>query len=389
MTAEAPSLLDAYGVRQRLLRMTRRYTEHLIAASTDSAAASISPASQLDVVLGLLHKCQALDDSESYLRLLQHFGVLLERSARLDQLDQHLASALAEADLTPAQRVQVASMRVRLLTQLGQREAAQAVLAATWPVVAEFPHLQTELLIREGVLAVTFGDYPAGRQAYERGLALALQQHDAARATIIYNYLGNMLYALDHYEEALSLYQKALEVAHELPDRVHCARAEGGLAMTLDELGRYEEAEEHYRAAQDAAEEAGDLFSILSVELNFSYHASLQGRYAEARNRASRALSLAQQLGDLHRQATAQHRLGRICLETGEYEDALAHLAQALQRRLWLGKPLFIQTTSDVIQQLVQSVESDRTLPPETRQRLLRECQEILEAARAPLPPEN
>lgn len=387
MSAPPTPILETQAARPRLRRTLRHYVDHLVGASTGTAMPPISPASQGEVVLSLLAKCLALGDTESHVRLLQHFATLLARSAPLQQLDQHLATALSRGDLSPTERVELASLRMRLLIQLGDRKNAAALLAATWPTVAEDPHLQAELFIRQGLLAVTFGDYAAGQQAYERGLALALEHGDAARASIIYNYLGNMLYALDRYEEALVHYEQALEVAQGLEDPLHCARAEGGLAMTLDELGRYEEAEEHFKAARSCAEQAGDLFSVLSVDLNLSYHAILQGRYGEAKIPASRALTLARRLGDLHREATAWHNLGRACLGAGEYEDAWVHLAQALEKRLWLGKPLFTQTTLDVISRLVQAVEADRTLAPEIRQRLLQECREALEAARTALPP--
>ncbi|HBY92639.1 MAG TPA: hypothetical protein DEP84_01540 [Chloroflexi bacterium] len=387
MTAGPAPLLNTPSARRRLRQTLRAYTNHLIATPRNARAAPVSPAAEVEVVLNLLHKCQALDEGASFVRLLQHFGVLLGRSGPLDQLDQHLAAALARDDLSPDQRVQLASLSIRLLIDLGNRERAQAVLAATWPVAEGFPHLQVELYFRQGLLAATFGDYTAGREAYEAGLTLALANRDSERSSILYHNLGNMLYALDEYAEALAYYARALEVGQELPDPIHRARAENGLAMTLDELGRYREAAQHYDTARRWAEQAGDLFILVSVDLNLSYHAILQGRYVEVKRPASRALALARRLGDLHRQATASHNLGRACLGLGEYEDAWAHLSQALEKRLLLRKPLFIQTTAAVIAELAHVLRTDTTLAPTTRERLRQACQEALETAQSALSP--
>ncbi|MDQ4077690.1 MAG: tetratricopeptide repeat protein, partial [Chloroflexota bacterium] len=371
---------DMEDAHHWLRRTVRRYVDRLIGAGADSATLPVSVAPQAGLVPHLLARCQALGCAESYLQLLHHFAPFLERHIPLGQLDQYVATALTYDGLSAEQRVAFASLRLRLLTQLGEHERAQAVLDETWADAQVDPHLLAELYIRQGVLSVSFGDYVAGEQAYEQGLALAQAHGDLARMSIIFNNRGNMAYALDRYTEAVDYYRQALEVAELLPDPIHRARAEGGLAMTLDELGRYQEAEQHYHAARQAAEAATDHYSLLSIELNMSHHAFLIEHYEEAKKRAGNALTLARRLGDWTRAGFALHNLGQACLGAGEYENASVHLRRALEQRLLLEKPLYIQTTVDVIKQLLDTVHADPTLDPSMRERIRQQCRQALEA---------
>lgn len=386
MVAVAP-LAEIEATRARLRPILRRLAEYLVTSYRPPIQVSLSPASPTAVILSLLDKAEALNEDSVMVRLLLRFASTLERSIPINQLDGYLDAALSMSSLSPEQFVELASVRIRLLTQSGDRDTAQAVLEHSWRVADASAHLHAELYIRQGLLAVSFGDFTAGAQAYQRGWELAKAHNDKARMSIIYNNLGNRAYALDQYYEALAYYEQALAVAQELPDPVHRTRAEGGMAMTLDELGRYGEAEYYYHIARKSAEQSNDLFSLLSIELNLSYHAILQRHFADAIAPAGRALMLARELGDWDREAFALHNLGQACLGKGDYEAAVVHLIHALERRVGIGKPLFIQTTRDAIEQLCEAIDTELSLDPLIQAHLLQQCQRALEAAGQVQPP--
>jgi tetratricopeptide (TPR) repeat protein len=380
---------DPWVARTALRAILGRYVDHLLRRDIPGQQGSLSPAAHSDTLVSLLNRCHSVGDGENYTRLLARFAPSLERTIPLYQLDDHLAIALSFDMLTPEQFITFASTRLRILTQQGERETAMALLDSSWPVADGFPGLLAELCIRQGVLAVSFGDYEGGREVYERGLVLARSHGDTARQSILLNNLGNLLYSIDQYEDARDAFQKALEVAEHVDDPVHRARAAGGLALTLDELGRSGEAELYYQKAKEAAHEAGDLFSVLSIELNLCYHSLLQEAFEVATMRAASALKLARQLGDRDREAHALHNLGHACLGTGDYEAAWVHLSRALEWRIFIGKRLYVETTLDMIARLARHVEEATGIDADLRAILLRNCQGVLEAARHAQPPDQ
>ncbi|MGB0385940.1 MAG: KGGVGR-motif variant AAA ATPase [Ardenticatenaceae bacterium] len=360
---------------QILLRQMRHYVNKLI-----SAPVSTSGKVNSDTLLTLLSRCQRLGDMDNYVKLLEKFGNTLQKNSHLGLLDQHLEAALGKPDLNNQQRVKLASLRVRLLVQLGNQVQAEQVLQDVWPA-ADTPLLQADLYNREGVLLEVRSEYESSQERYKQALELAESENDLSLVTVIYNNLGNWAYAQNRDEEALRYYTRALEIAKQLAHSGYCAMAEGGLAMTLDDLGQYDKASRYHTAARAHYEQAGNLRGLVRTDLNLSYRALERGKYREAKELANRALKLAQQLGDLDREGRAWHNLGRANHMEGAYESAVDCLLKAREKRRWLGQPLYEQGTLKQIKLLVQELESDKAIDPVLRAHLLQRCYEALKDA--------
>lgn len=368
-----PRDAEVQGNRQILQRQLQHYVKQMRASPPDL---TISPVSHKETVLTLLSRCQALDEMESYVSLLEAFGAGLQKNSHMGLLDHHLETGLALSTLSNAQRVELASLRIRLLVQRGDHHLAQQVLESAWPS-ADTPQLRAELYNREGVLREVQGDYWASQQRHEQALQLAQPHGELALVAVIYNNLGNWAYKQDRYEEAIDYYMNALEAAEQIDNPGYSAPPEGGLGMTLDELGEYEEARQYHVAARGHYEQAGNMLGLVRTDLNMSYAALEQGNVAEAKELAGRALRLAQQLGDLHREASAWHNLGRAYHLEKNYEAAVECLLKALEKRRWLGEALYEQGTLKRIKEVAEALAEDERLEPERRDYLLRQCREV------------
>jgi tetratricopeptide (TPR) repeat protein len=355
--------------QQGLIHQTRRLTDHLIV--------SASAPSQSQMAFNLLGKSQQLGDVATLARLLEHFGGVLRQSSHGAVLDRFFRVALERTDLPHSQHVRLASLHALLLIGRGELDNAEVVLNGAWHA-ADTPPLKAELYNRLGVLQEVRGNFQASQDAYERALVLAQAHNQMELTTRIYNNLGNLAYVQNRYEEALVYYQKAIAVANALGDVGNCATAEGGLAMTLSELKRYDQSLHYHQVARRHFEEVGHEEGIGRTDVNMSLLYIQQGNYGEAKVFASRALVQARRLGDVEREATAFHNLGYACLGEFDYESAYSHLAHALEKRCWMGMPVYIKETREVIEQMVQALETDCQLEADLRQQLLANCKNLL-----------
>lgn len=346
-------------LRGRAQSILRRFAARLI---DDAASGSVSPERLTETVLALVEKAQALDDNDTAARLLVHFGPQMQRESHLERLDACHAAVLTHEGLSDDRYVNLSGRRVQILTALGRRAEAEAVLAAAWPR-ADSPLLRAQLYNRQGYLLASYEDYAAARQVYEQGLIEAKTAGARPLVGIIYNNLGEMAFTAESYDEACSNFAQALDAIQSLPEASLRGMIEGGMAMTLDALARFDEANEHHEAARRGYQEAGDDFGLNRIDLNQAYNAVMRGDFSRAIELASRALSQARIAGNSHHFAMAHQHLGEAYLETAQYELAWESFSQALAMRLDLGIPLYIATTVQAMQRLIDALAGSTAAP--------------------------
>lgn len=364
-------------IRAQTQVILRRFAARLIA---DAPSVSVSPERLTETVLALVEKAQALDDIDTAARLLEHFGPRMQRESHLERLDACYATILAHEDLPGDRHVNLSGRRVQILTNLGRRAEAETVLAAAWPH-ATTPILRANLFNRLGYLLASYEDYAAARLAYQEALVAAASAGNRTMTGFIYNNLGEMAFTDESYDEALSYFSQALDAIGSLPESVLRGIIEGGMAMTLDALARYDEADEHHEAARRNYAEADDISGLTRIDLNQAYNATVRGDFSRAIDLASRALSQARISGNSHHLAMAHQHLGEAYLEIADYELAWESFSEALALRLDMGKPVYITTTLQMMQKLIDSLAKSSPVP--ARAGLLLRCRQELEAVLA------
>lgn len=369
------------ALRQQTQTILRRFAARLI---EDAPVAALSSEQGVETVLALVEKACSLGDIDTAARLLEHFGPRLGRESHLERLDACLAAALAAEGLFGERQVNLADRRVQVLTSLGQRAEAEAVLGNAWPH-AQTPLARSRLYNRQGYLLASYEEYALARQSYQAALVAAQAAGNQQQVVILYNNLGEMAFTGEAYDEALSCFAQALAAARSLSDPYLHGLIEGGMAMTLDALLRFDEANDHHEAGRRGYQEAGDSLGLTRIDLNQAYNAIMRGDFDAAIELAGRALAAARRSGNSHHLAMAHQHLGAAYLQTENYELAWESLAQALALRLHMGKPVYIETTLSTIQRLMDAL-GERPASSAHASLLLR-CQKGLEAAQVALAP--
>jgi tetratricopeptide (TPR) repeat protein len=362
------------ALRARARELLARYADALIQGEESSA---IGPGSATEIVVSLLHKCLALEADATYVRLLDHFGMQLQREYHLQQVEALFAAVLRREILSDAQRVAFTDLRVRILIQLGERELAQAALDEVRPATSP-PALRARVCNRQGYLYAIYNRYAEAEQTYRAGIAAAVAGRDMNTLAILHSNYGDLFFQKSDFAQAIEQYEKALEIAKPRGLSFACALAEGGLGMALDQLDQYEAAVRHHEMARACYAEAGDAFGTIRIDLNLSYNALQRGAYEQVKELAARALAQARELGDLHRMAFAHQRLGEAFLGAEDYVLACEHFIMALELRRQLGKPLFIERTLESLHELLVAIRDDADMPPEQRATLSARCQRVL-----------
>ncbi len=142
---------------------------------------------------------------------------------------------------------------------------------------------------------------------------------DALRAdpdfALVYAGMGDSLYRLGRYEEAVSSMKRVFDLFPDFPlaPTLHYLTGEA-----LRELGRYDEAEEHYESA-------------LRIGPGFREAISGLGELLLAQERYGEALDRYRMLAQIEPENAATHsRIGIALLKTGRAEEALASFDRAL-----------------------------------------------------------
>lgn len=155
-----------------------------------------------------------------------------------------------------------------------------------------------------------------GRKQYEESLKW---YRDATEAdldfALVYAGMGDSLYRLGRYEEAVSSMKRVLEL---LPDFPLAPTLHYLTGQALRELGRYAEAEKHYESALRIGPDFKEAISGLAELL------LVQECYGEALDRY-RALARIKP-----ENATTHSQIGIVLLKTGRAEEALASFDHAL-----------------------------------------------------------
>jgi len=187
----------------------------------------------------------------------------------------------------------------------------------------------------------------AAKDRYQRGLldeTLTLIERglDAAREVprdialpmvgVLWMLQGQVLDALDRYEEASAASQTALMLMGETPENMMAeekAAAARALGSALLNLGRYDEAFDALNRANSLLP-ANNPRQHAAILRTFGILFRARGQLNESLAYQQEALTLAQQSGDLREMARIMSVLSTIALDRGDFSTALAYCERVL-----------------------------------------------------------
>jgi tetratricopeptide (TPR) repeat protein len=222
---------------------------------------------------------------DSYAELLMKMGKYNK------SIETYLKALSLQPDFVPS-RVGMATD----LNFLGKHEAARKVLQALY----NDAHNDGERRAAHFAMAVSYadeGDLDMAMEELGKRHELAAKINDAAAMSGDMILMGNILYELEQYDEALAKYERAVEVVQE----------------------------------SDLAQEVKD-----NTDLNFLYNAATvavkRKDFAAAKAGAAEHLEGAEAADNPNQIRLAHQLMGMIALEEGNYEEAIEELGQASQQ---------------------------------------------------------
>lgn len=174
-------------------------------------------------------------------------------------------------------------------------------------------------------------DYVEAKNLYAAARELFIElDKDALVMRCTYN-LGYCHYRLDQYEETIVEMNKSLASGREVNNSASIAYSAGPLADSLSELGRIDEAIEAYELAVEGFVDIEEnLLAAINCKSLGDLHGQ-SGRPTKALECFIRAYNLFQQAGEAEGAARSKDRMAAALIELGDFDQAIAHLRDALK----------------------------------------------------------
>ncbi|MCB1021644.1 MAG: CHAT domain-containing protein [Acidobacteria bacterium] len=188
-----------------------------------------------------------------------------------------------------------------------------------------------------GVVAFLEGDTATALQLVAAALANSVVHKDTGANIRYVSLMGNGLFVLGRYEEAIRYFDRALRAARSHPDLGTSVMALTGKARVLIEQAKFGEAQKLLNDALDLARRRERLGNESELLLVLADLQSRQGRHDEALALTRKAAEIASAGGFLRNEAEAWARLSELHDEAKRLPEAEEAAAKALQATLRLG----------------------------------------------------
>ncbi|MER7946760.1 tetratricopeptide repeat protein [Streptomyces sp. NPDC096079] len=153
---------------------------------------------------------------------------------------------------------------------------------------------------------------------------------DRSNQAAAWNNLGQTLYELKRYDEALEAHQTALRLYQEAGHARGRAVSWSSLGLALIELKRYDEALEAHQTSLRLYQEAGNDRGQADAWNNLGNTLRKLKRYDEALEAHQTSLRQEQQNGNTHAQAVCWNNIGTVCRALGRLPEAITAAEKAV-----------------------------------------------------------
>ncbi len=234
-------------------------------------------------------------------------------------LDGNLPASLVGTDADVKKSI-YQGIALRLARDFDRSKGALAAAEAL--ATTSHQELLPRVLTAEGALQIDQGDYEAANLSYQRGLALARQQHDQIQEAALLLDLAR-LDTLQHlFDEAIDQNEAALRLSRSLGKQSFVATILGNLGWSYGELGDFEASLNFYKEGAEASARNG-MLGYSEYWFSGVATASLSLReYNAAESLALSTLQHAQELNNVETSIACLYTLAEIMLRTNRLNEA-------------------------------------------------------------------
>lgn len=260
-------------------------------------------------------------------------GHTLAQMFRFTEAETVLEEAIREADTyrNLAARLQALVYLARLRYDMGQYTPALDTALDVLNMATEYGVTDFQILAR-GVLGDAereTGNYESAATHYQKGLALAKETQNVARARVLYEKLGILALLARDTNAAHAYFERMLASLDQEQSSRNLVLAYLGLGYTYDQFGNYTEAVRLYDLALSELSE--NMEPKLQIELLQSKATSLLelGAFDEALALLQEAQQLARDQENIQSEYKVEGMLGGAYLKRGHYGAALRRFLRA------------------------------------------------------------
>jgi non-specific serine/threonine protein kinase len=233
---------------------------------------------------------------------------------RLEQDHDNLRAALSWACAGGEQVLSPMDVRDSCDRYRSREEVGLRLAGALWRLWLVHGHLTEGSTWLEAVLK-----RGAGVKGPSRGKAL--------------NGVGNLAWALGHYERAIAIHTENLTLRQEIGDKAGVAGALRNLGNVAGDQGDYERAARFHGESLALSRALGSNWDIASALSNLGNVRKEQGHYGEARALYEESLRLRRHLGDQRGIGMSLANLGNVMRYQGDNETAALFYEESLALR--------------------------------------------------------
>jgi ATP/maltotriose-dependent transcriptional regulator MalT/DNA-binding MarR family transcriptional regulator len=202
-------------------------------------------------------------------------------------------------------------------------------------IEAQYHHIKSGNDKRAVALAIQYGEHLIGRGFLEEFLEIlnSISKDDLSDGELS-NVLimeGDILTTFGEWDDALSLYQRSLKAAEAEKDPIGCAEAHYKIAAIYYRKGDLKKALYVNQRSFDILMDQNEPFKMAKLYNNFGVIHWKLGSFEKARENYSKSLEIAEGLGDKDGVARALNNLGIIHWEKGDLDGAIDYYQRSLE----------------------------------------------------------
>ncbi len=198
-------------------------------------------------------------------------------------------------------------------------------------------HELATLLLLEGDVRTTFGEWDLAKSLYEKALLASDEKEDKGGRAQAYYKIAAIFYRKGSFDEALKLNDMSLNILMEIKEFSELAKLYNNLGVIYWKKGAINKAIENYERSLEISNDLGDKRGIARAKNNLGIIFWEKGELEEAKKYYEQSLDLATELGDRQTVAILYDNLGEAARRKGDIARALKFYNKSLELSEKLG----------------------------------------------------
>lgn len=199
------------------------------------------------------------------------------------------------------------------------------------------PEQLAALLVMEGDILTTFGEWNDALSLYQRSLKASEQKYDVIGCAEAYYKIAAIHYRKGDLEKALSVNQRSFDILKDEDEPYKMAKLYNNFGVIHWGLGSFEKAKDNYTKSLDIAKFLGDMDGVARALNNLGIIHWEMGDLDEAIDFYQRSLEIAKEEGNLKTEAILYDNLGEAFRSKDDVETALEYYEKSLRLSRMLG----------------------------------------------------